>query len=810
MKVYLTGHNNFGNRGCEALVRSTVAVLRNRFPQARFLVPTLDEARDRRQWPDAEDCAVRFVPAIQAPARFIAWSRLCSRFSPATYLPWPAFAGTEPFLEDLRDCDAVLSIGGDNYSLDYDLASLALFVAIAEAAIDRGKPVVLWGASVGPFTAMPGVERRMVRHLRRLHAITVRERLSADYLASLGLTATVHQVVDTAFALPRQATEVFANWPATGTKVLGFNMSPLIGAQRKHHAGADDLVAQCASFIREAASEHGLRIVLVPHVAPLDPSADTSHSDEAFLARLACAVGQGVQCDCVPPGLNAAQLKDVIARCDYFIGARTHATIAALSSAVPTLSISYSVKARGINLDLFGHEDFVLAGHQVDRTTLARELRALIERGPEARLLLQQQNAKTQLLIARSARLLDGVAGRVAQETEGSADAPAQGDACGSLAAPRGTRAVQESARHGKFVVMLGPHLDSPGGMSAVARAYDAGGLFRNRPVRYLATYRHRAITDRLRIALLAWLRFIGWALTGQVSAVHANVAARGSFWRKTLFLLTAQLCGARTIFHLHDGTFAAWYRKQGMISRAFVRWVLRTRDLVIVLTAGWREAIHAIEPDARIAVLGNPVETPKQAPSPVEGEVLFLARLRKEKGLDDLLAAAASLVGRFPALRLILAGDGDVNGIRERVRESGLSQHVTLAGWVDGADKQELLQRACVFVLPSYDEGLPMGVLEAMAHAVPVVASRVGGIPEALGDEAGLMFDAGDVGALTHCLAILLEDAELRHRLGDAGKRRAAALFDQAKVLRQLENLYAEMGIAVVRDGVAVQAGGC
>lgn len=391
MQIYLTGQSNFDNRGCEALVRSTVDVVRRRYPDARFLVPTFDRERDGAQWPDAAESGVRFVPAPEVPQRFVNWSRVCSRLPSVTRLPWPGFGAREPFLRDMKNCDLVLSIGGDNYSLDYDLGSLALFVAVAEAANALGKRTVLWGASVGPFAAIPSVERRMALHLRELGAVTVRESHSLRYLASIGVANNVRLVADSAFLLRRQEVDVAPFWPCGKGKVLGFNMSPLVDDVRRRAGVPGELIEECATFIRHVIATYDLQVVLVPHVAPLDPTEGPANNDEAYLARLCNAVGASTSCVQVPSGLNACQLKDVIARCDFFIGARTHATIAALSSSVPTLSIGYSVKARGINLDLFGHEDLVLDTWKVSSAALREGLQILLQRELELRTQLQSQ-----------------------------------------------------------------------------------------------------------------------------------------------------------------------------------------------------------------------------------------------------------------------------------------------------------------------------------------------------------------------------------------------------------------------------------
>lgn len=410
MKIYLTGQNNFGNRGCEALVRSTVEVARRQYPSATLLVPSFDQARDKVQWPDAADHGVCFVAAPEVPARFVNWSRLCSRLPLLTRLPWPKLNGSESVIGDLKDCDLVMSIGGDNYSLDYDLASLALFVAIADAAIERGKGAALWGASVGPFSKWPGVEQHMAKHLRSLTAVTVRESHSLRYLQSIGVSANVLQVADSAFRLQRQHVDAGGFWPQGDGPVLGFNISPLVDQVRRRAGVQRDLIEESAEFIRLAIRLCGLRVLLVPHVAPLDPASANANNDESFLLRLATAVGRNPACGLVPPGLNACQLKDLIGRCDYFIGARTHATIASLSSGVPTLSIAYSVKARGINLDLFGSEDMVLDTRNVSAVTLKEGLDWLINSGPALREQLQARADEWQAKVVAG---MDLVAKRV-------------------------------------------------------------------------------------------------------------------------------------------------------------------------------------------------------------------------------------------------------------------------------------------------------------------------------------------------------------------------------------------------------------
>ena len=395
---YLTGHSNFGNRGCEALVRSTVDLLRQYFDRPRILVDSLDIARDGAQWPEAAEEGVVFIPAPEMPDRYINWTRLCRRLPFLTHVRWPSLPMRGSLAGHLAQCDAVISVGGDIFSLDYGLDSPFFLLGIGENALRLGKQVVLWGASVGPFSAMPGVERQMVAHLRRLSLITVRDSHTLAYLNGLGVAGNVVPVADAAFVMKRQAMDLTPFWPV-GKGVLGLNVSPVVEQVRLAGRATTSVGQETLAFVRGVLSSSDLGVLLVPHVAPLD--GNPRNNDEHYLRQIATALGDtGGRVRCVPSGCNAPQLKDIISHCRYFIGARTHATIAAFSTGVPTISIAYSVKARGINHDLFGHERYVLDTRLVSADSLAASLL----------LLEQEEDAIHHLLAERIPVLREGAA----------------------------------------------------------------------------------------------------------------------------------------------------------------------------------------------------------------------------------------------------------------------------------------------------------------------------------------------------------------------------------------------------------------
>lgn len=409
--IYFAGQDNFGNRGCEALIRSSVKTIKQHIPEARFLVPSKDMLRDTAQWKDAANQNVSFIAAEPIPSAIRWWGRARRLWSIFEAYP-PAYRLSSDTQSAIDRSDVLIMTGGDIISLDYGLESLYYWSRICEAAMDAGKTTVLWAGSVGPFTKSPAAEKRMTQFLKRFSLITVRETASLEYLKKLGIP-DVRLVADPAFALDFEAPpKVDAlRLLDAATPVLGFNVSPLIRKFRDSSENKDALDQEVAAFLIDTLTHQDLNILLIPHVDPLNGSED--NSDSAYMAgilkKVRAAGFTGDRIDMLPRTFNTAQLKDVIRRCTYFMGARTHATVAALSQGVPTTSIAYSIKAKGINKDLFGHLDYVLETPNVTHTTLKQHLLILIERSAAIKEVLNGRMPKWKENAAASALQLNKI-----------------------------------------------------------------------------------------------------------------------------------------------------------------------------------------------------------------------------------------------------------------------------------------------------------------------------------------------------------------------------------------------------------------
>jgi glycosyltransferase involved in cell wall biosynthesis len=163
---------------------------------------------------------------------------------------------------------------------------------------------------------------------------------------------------------------------------------------------------------------------------------------------------------------------------------------------------------------------------------------------------------------------------------------------------------------------------------------------------------------------------------------------------------------------------------------------------------------------------------------SDTPAHLLFVGRLAAVKGVPVLLEALQGLIADHPGLRLTLVGDGPERAALE-ARAQGLGDHVDFVGYRSQDEVASLLREATALVLPSFAEGLPVVLMEALAARVPVVTTRIAGVAELVEDgESGLLVPPGDAVALRAALARVLDDPEMRARMGEAGRARVVDEF--------------------------------
>lgn len=351
--------------------------------------------------------------------------------------------------------------------------------------------------------------------------------------------------------------------------------------------------------------------------------------------------------------------------------------------------------------------------------------------------------------------------------------------------------------RDHRHILMVGPDLAAHGGVASVCATYAEAGMFQRLGVEFVPSFVQGSTWLKLRVACKAMARVWLRCATRRAAVVHVHAATNASFWRKALFYLPARLHGVPYVLHLHSGDMPAFLARCSAWQQRVIVHLLRKAATVIVLSDEWAAWLRDFCPAARITVVPNPVVVPPAADDRRSNQptLLFLGRLTPEKGFPELVEALAVARRQVPDLVLQAGGEGEIAQARDLAAQHGVADAVQLLGWVGGAAKQRLLSTCWLFVLPSHHEGLPVGILEGMAHSMPFVATPVGAVAGlAAASGGGLVVPVGQPAELAAALVKLLGDAQLRRAMGAQARRHTLAHYDAAVVEATLRAVYAAL----------------
>lgn len=335
----------------------------------------------------------------------------------------------------------------------------------------------------------------------------------------------------------------------------------------------------------------------------------------------------------------------------------------------------------------------------------------------------------------------------------------------------------------------------APGGIRSVVENYQRSRVFEGYETHWVASHDEGSALHRIALFLRCLGQLLGLRARGH-RLYHLHMAMKGSFFRKTLILDLLRLSGARVVLHLHGSEFADFHQGASPLVKRLVRHTFRAADVVVVLSRRWQDFVRSIDSGIRSRIIYNYVEPVPELPGPPRDRTrfVFMGAVGRRKGVYDLIPAFARLREQYPEVELVICGTGELEAARDAVARHGLDDAVTFAGWVSGADKDAMLNSADVLVLPSYNEGLPMVILEAMSLGKCVISSRVGGIPEVIDSgENGLLHLPGDIPALVAMLARAV-DPDLRETLGRGGRARYLEQFTPDVIVPRIRQVYSEL----------------
>lgn len=344
-------------------------------------------------------------------------------------------------------------------------------------------------------------------------------------------------------------------------------------------------------------------------------------------------------------------------------------------------------------------------------------------------------------------------------------------------------------------VLMCGSDIGGvKGGMVTVAQNYLQYSGWKKSELTYLATHTNGSLVRKISYFAGAVLKICFVLSQRRYDIVHLHVAERGSFYRKALLVRLCHSLNIPVVLHHHSAEFEDFYAEMNEKQKAYVKLIFETVDCNLVLSYFLQKQLLEKAPAANVIVLHNAVKVlSEQIYSQSGRRIVMLGRQGRRKGSFDLLEAMAIIDRDLPEdIQLWMCGDGDVEEVKKKAEELGISRRIAHVGWIEGDEKEACLAEAMMHVLPSYREGMPMSILETMGRGIPNISTRIASVPEVIREgKTGLLIEPGDIRYLAELLWQLAGDRELRSRISREGRRLVMEDFSLEKNIAELEEIY-------------------
>lgn len=306
-------------------------------------------------------------------------------------------------------------------------------------------------------------------------------------------------------------------------------------------------------------------------------------------------------------------------------------------------------------------------------------------------------------------------------------------------------------------ILMVGPNAESKGGIATVIRNFKK--YYTDNKVIYFDSW---VENKRMSSGVQALFKLKKKIKQEQIDIVHFHVAQKGSFYRKALLAKRVRK-QTKVIFHMHASQFDTFYAEVNPKMKKYIRKTLDQLDGVVVLSEEWAQFYRTIT-TTNITIIENAVKVSKSIQyDSCSKKIITLGRIGKRKGSYDILALAERIAPIFPEITFTLYGDGEIDKLAKQIKKKEI-KNIYLGGWVTKSDQEEIIRGSLLHLLPSYQEGLPMSILETMSFGIPNLSTTVGGIPQVVKDgENSMATNPGDIDAMFKRLSYFLENKDVR-----------------------------------------------
>jgi glycosyltransferase involved in cell wall biosynthesis len=349
-----------------------------------------------------------------------------------------------------------------------------------------------------------------------------------------------------------------------------------------------------------------------------------------------------------------------------------------------------------------------------------------------------------------------------------------------------------------KNILFVGPdHKNHRGGIGAVLSIYSRNIT----PFNFIPTLSYRNKFYELMFFSGSLFKLIFLLIRNRkIKIVHIHGAKDGSILRKYFVCFIAKkIFRKKIVFHIHAGGFNEYYLNGGKFYKYICRFLVNNSDALVVLSEIWNDFFKANFKIKKILVIKNPVEHMQQVvvskKNNAEVVFLFLGRIADHKGVFDLVNLITKeqefLRGKS---KFLIGGNHEVARLKKAIEDGGIGDIVEYIGWVQNDEKAKFFSMSDYFILPTYEEGMPMTILEAFSYGKPVITTPVGSIPEVVeNNKNGILFTPGDMAQLKKIILEAINDRSKYDCLKQNAMNTAEHFYPES-IKTELEKLYSEI----------------
>lgn len=347
-------------------------------------------------------------------------------------------------------------------------------------------------------------------------------------------------------------------------------------------------------------------------------------------------------------------------------------------------------------------------------------------------------------------------------------------------------------------VLMVGVHKSTKGGMWTVVENYLKDEEFvKKYNIKYIPTAVSGNAIKRILYSIWGFIKVFFYTIFHNYDILHVHMSERMGVFRKSVIIKISKIRKAKVIIHMHGAEFESWYNSLTDKRKAKVRKTLNSASKIIILGEYWKKFVSSLlEDKTKIEVVYNSVSCPtKNLYNFNTNKLLFLGAIGKRKGIFDLIETMKIIKSKEIKTKLLLYGPDVTEGINEIIKQNNLSDFMEYKGWLSGEDKRNVFTKEIALnILPSYNEGLPMTILETMSYGIPNISTNVAAIPEVLNNENGYINKPGDYKAVANEIIEFLENKKIRQEKSKKSYQTIKKEFSIETHIQKVSSIYAEV----------------